>query len=233
MAPGGVVRCRVTTGTAAGAAETAGDGGARVKGFYGPAAQSVVRRAIADAEGATSAEIVVVVHVESGAYRDSDQRMGLVVALLALCVFLYHPAEFDFTYLPLELALSFGIGLLLSLGVPPLRRALTSRRRMDAAVRSAARAAFVERGVHRTRGRTGVLVLVSTFEKRVELVGDVGVDESTITADLRSRFEASVGGNDVGRFADAVRELGTALGRRLPRQHDDVNELGDAVVEAA
>src|SRR5438045_3928208 len=42
-------------------------------------------------------------------------------------------------------------------------------------VLAAARAAFVELGVHRTRARTGVLVYVSVRERRVELVCDVAV----------------------------------------------------------
>jgi uncharacterized membrane protein len=59
---------------------------------------------VADVERVTSAEIVVVLRRASGHYRQADLAAGAVAALAGLCVFLYYPEPFDFTFLPLELA---------------------------------------------------------------------------------------------------------------------------------
>jgi putative membrane protein len=48
-------------------------------------------------------------------------------------------------------------------------------RAREAAARERARSLFLEHGVHATRERIGVLVLVSLLERRVELVPDTGL----------------------------------------------------------
>ncbi|MDI1444813.1 hypothetical protein [Polyangium sp. 6x1] len=196
-------------------------------------AKDEVSRAIRALEAKTSAEVVVVVRAVSGHYRHTDWLVGFVLSLVALCVFLFHPAPFDDDLLPVEILLVFALGGSLSANVPPLRRALTSRRLMAENVRRAACASFVERAISRTRGRTGLLVYVSTFEQRVELVGDIGLDFEALGDDFaaaRRRIEASVeqtGG--LPAFLAALAELGDALGRTLPRAEDDENELADEV----
>jgi putative membrane protein len=196
-------------------------------------AKDEVSRVIRELEAKTSAEVVVVVRAVSGHYRHTDWLVGFGLSLAALCVFLFHPAPFDEDLLPVELLLVFVLGGFVSANLPPLRRALTSRRLMNENVGRAARAAFVERGVSRTRGRTGLLVYVSTFEQKVELVGDIGLDFDALGEDFaaaRRRIEASVeNASGLSVFLAALGELGQALGRSLPRAEDDENELADEV----
>jgi putative membrane protein len=197
--------------------------------FFDEAGRRLVTAAVKDAERATSGEIVVVVRPSSATYRHVDFAVGLASAAAVLCVFLYHPAPFDFTWLPLELAGAFAVGVAVSLGAAPLKRALVSRAVVSRAVRAAACEAFVSRGVHRTRGRTGVLVLVSALERRVEIVADLAV-KSPLDA---SALERAVRRHDVEAFAAAIVALGRALGETLPRAADDENELPDAPEEVA
>jgi len=196
-------------------------------------AKDEVARVIRELEAKTSAEVVVAVRAVSGHYRHTDWLVGFGLALVALCVFLFHPAPFDEHLLPFEILLVFVLGGFLSASVAPLRRVLTSRRLMAENVLRAARAAFVERGVSRTRGRTGLLIYVSTFEQKVELVGDIGLDFEALGDDFtaaRRRIEASVeGAGGLSAFLSALGELGAALGRSLPRAEDDQNELADEV----
>lgn len=196
-------------------------------------AKDEVTRAIRDLEAKTSAEVVVVVRAVSGHYRHTDGFVGFGLVIVVVCVFLFHPAPFDEHLLPFEVLLAFVLGGFASSNLPPLRRALTSRRLMEESVLCAARAAFVERGVSRTRGRTGLLIYVSVFEQKVELVGDVGLDFDALGdtfAAARRRIEESVektGG--LPAFLVGLGELGEALGRSLPRAEDDENELADEV----
>jgi len=204
--------------------------------FFDQEAKRRLTDAVREAERQTSGEIVIAVRPASDRYRHVDLGVGLVTAIAVLCVFLYHPAPFDFTYLPLELAAAFAVGVVASLGIPPLKRALLSRAAVTRAVRRAAREAFVDRGVHRTRGRTGVLVCISVFERRVELVPDVGIDPVSFHAEwsaAREALEEAVRRRDVKALASAVVTLGRALSQPLPRAADDTNELADAPEEVA
>ena len=60
-------------------------------------------------------------------------------------------------------------------------------------MRTAARAAFVDQGISRTRGRTGILVFVSLFEREVEVVADVGVDPVLLGEDWTRAVAALTG----------------------------------------
>jgi putative membrane protein len=195
-----------------------------------------VKNAVQAVERVSAAELVVAVRPSSGHYRHADLALGALLALIVLCVFLYHPAPFDFTFLPIELAGAFLIGALSSVSIAPLRRLLIRRRLMDENVQTSARATFVELGVHRTRGRSGLLVLVSSFERRAEVVVDIGVPARELGSgwtEWQARVQTAADKRDTAAFLAALAALGPLLAEKLPRSADDVNELGDDVHEAA
>jgi len=196
-------------------------------------AKEEVVRVVRELEAKTSAEIVVTVRAVSGHYRHTDWLVGSLFAFAALCVFLFHPAPFDDDVVPFEVLFAFALGAFVSVYVAPLRRALTSRRLMESDVKRAARAAFVDLGVSRTSGRTGLLVYVSTFERRVEIVADIGLDAASLGGALgeaRRSLEAALGASSpLEALVAGLRALGAALADKLPRAADDVNELPDEV----
>ena len=199
--------------------------------FTDKAAKSEVAAAIRAIESATSAEVIVAVRARSGHYRHTDYLAGFVLSFAALLVFLFDTHEFSIDWMPVDTLVAFVLGTLLSAGVSPLRRALTSSSLMRSNVRTAARAAFVDLGVARTSGRSGLLVFVSTFERRVEVVPDIGIDKVV----LGPPFEEAVRALDTALrrrasfpvFLEALRSLGPILSRALPRATDDLNELPD------
>src|SRR6188768_2418481 len=128
------------------------------RAFFTEDARSKVAAVVAEVEAQTSAEIVVALRKASGHYRHTDYLAGILVATASLLMFLFYPEPFDIDLYPIEAATFFAFGALTSAFFPPLRRALTSRRLMDRFTGTAARAAFVELGISRTRGRTGVLL---------------------------------------------------------------------------
>lgn len=196
-------------------------------------AKEEVVRVVRELEAKTSAEIVVTVRAVSGHYRHTDWLVGALCAFAALCVFLFHPAPLDDDLVPFEVLAAFALGALLSAYIAPLRRALTSRRLMESDVKRAARAAFVDQGVSRTAGRTGLLVYVSTFEQRVEIVADLGLDGAALgeafVAARRSLEAATRASSPRDALIAGLRALGAALADKLPRAADDVNELPDEV----
>lgn len=200
-------------------------------GFFHPEAKKLVKNAVAAVEKQTSAEVVVTVHKIAGDYRHTSYIGGLVVAIAFLCLFLYYPEPFEYTWLPLEQLGAFALGALATSALDPLRRVLASTRQKQQAVRAAAREAFVDMGVGKTKGRNGILVYVAAFERRAEIVCDVGVDVAAIgapLADAIKKIERSVRlDRDPERFAEALASLGPALGKVFPPLPGDENELSD------
>jgi putative membrane protein len=200
---------------------------------FEPGARERVAKAVAGIEAGTAAEVVVVARRMAGDYRAADWLAGAGAAMVTLLVLLFHPKEFLVDTMPVDVLLGFAFGAVVSAHLPPLRRLLSGRKRMERAVQLAARAAFVDLGVSRTRGRTGILVLLAAFERRVEIVPDVGVDVQALGREYEQAVAAIGDAVRRGARLDAVVEalwrLAPPLARALPASADDVNELPDAM----
>ncbi|RKH58373.1 TPM domain-containing protein [Corallococcus aberystwythensis] len=195
------------------------------------AARTQAAEAVAAIESQTSAEVVVAVRRASGDYAHIDAWLGAAVAFVMLLVLLFIPQEVHLFAFPPVVLLSFFGGVFLGRALPSLRRALTPRKLQEASVRTAARAAFTELGVSHTSRRTGLLVFVSLFERRVEVVTDYGVDPSLMGPewqDALTQLSAALTASTAPEpFFQALRRLQAPLARVLPRLEDDVNELPD------
>jgi putative membrane protein len=199
--------------------------------FTDQTARADVAAAIREVESVTSAEIVVAVRPRSGHYRHTDYLVGFALAFVALLVFLFDSHEFSIDWMPLDTLIAFAIGTFFCANVPPVRRLLTSKKLMATNVRTAARAAFVDLGISRTSGRSGILVYASMFEKSVAVVPDIGIDAAVLgpsfSAAVSSLDAAVRRGPSFPDFVAALRSLGPVLSKALPRLEGDVNELPD------
>jgi putative membrane protein len=72
---------------------------------------------------------------------------------------------------------------LLAVFVPPFARLFLGSARRDLEVRQHAQSLFLTRELFRTDARNGVLVLVSLFERRVEILPDTGLHSRLCEAD--------------------------------------------------
>ncbi|MCA9551100.1 MAG: hypothetical protein KC933_13785 [Myxococcales bacterium] len=200
--------------------------------FSSPTAQDRLTAAVVELEGQTSAEVVVTVRSASALHREGDYLAGFLTALVVLLLLLYLPWPFALYTFPLEMTAGFVVGAVVSMRLPALRRYLVMRAAKTRAVEQAARAAFHELGVSATTGRTGILVYVSLFERRVKLVGDLAVDRRVLEpgwSEAERGMERALVAGDPEAFAAAMLGLGPELAVRLPRGEDDVNELPDEV----
>jgi putative membrane protein len=201
--------------------------------FYEDRARAETKAAIASIEAQTSAEVVVALRLASGPYRDLDYLAGVLLAVVGLTAMLFVDRPFQLASFPIGVVASFVLGAFAASRLPVVRRLFLMPGRARAAVRTAARAAFVDLGVSRTRGRSGILVYVSMLERRVEVVPDVGVDAAALGpawAEAVGALERSLRPRPTfDRFLASLRALGPLLGQGLPRAADDVNELPDDV----
>jgi putative membrane protein len=112
---------------------------------------------------------------------------------------------------------------------------VTPAARRERWVLRAARAAFVERGVADTRGRTGVLLYIAVAERRAVVLADLGVRKAVPAARVgrqhrrRALDQAVARGGQRPSLPPRIAALAELCGEHLPRQDDDVNELSDEV----
>jgi putative membrane protein len=203
------------------------------RSFYQERAKREAKAAVEAIEAQTSAEIVVCLRGSSDHYREVDYLFGFFTSLAALVTMLYVERSFVLASFPVGVVAAFLLGALASSHVAQIRRLLVFPARKRAAVRLCARAAFHDQGVSRTRHRTGVLLYISMFERRIEVVPDVGIEAAHLGPEWKSavaRLEGCLAPSpDLDRFLSAMRALGPILGAALPREADDVNELPDEV----
>jgi putative membrane protein len=199
--------------------------------FLDASARAAFERAIAAIESGSAAEVVIAVRRRSASYLHANVVVGGLVAVAALAAMLFGEHVFALTSILVD---PFVLGGLAGAAVellPAIKRLLAPAAMRDHAVARAARATFVERGVHNTRDRSGVLVYISWLEREVVLIADAGI-ERTLTPEAREQAERALtaamprGGAAV---AHELEQLAPALGAAVPRRTDDVNELPDAI----
>ncbi|MBX3188569.1 MAG: hypothetical protein KF819_16250 [Labilithrix sp.] len=182
-------------------------------------------------ESHTSAELVITMKKRARAYPEAHLLFGVVFAFAALLFLLFYPRDFATALMPLDVILAFGAGYGLSYALPPLQRLAIAKKKREEAVSQAAKAAFVDLGVSKTTGRTGVLVYVALFERAVAVVADAGVTpEARAAAEGAERaLEEALTRADVRAFAETLEALGPVFAATMARAEDDVNELADEI----
>jgi len=198
--------------------------------FLDDAARHAFKEAIEAIESASAVEVVVAVRQRSARYLHANLVVGAIVAFVGLAAMLFATHEFALTSILVDpFAVGLGAGVLVE-QVAPLKRLLTPAAWRRREVLRAARATFVERGVHFTTGRTGVLVYVSWLEQEIALVPDGGIKLDLAPAMAELTAAMSRGGAAV---AARLAALAPTFGEDLPHRDDDVNELPDAIDEGA
>jgi putative membrane protein len=199
--------------------------------FLDDDAAAAFKRAVETVEQRSAAEIVVAIRQRSDRLLHTNLIVGTVVAFAGLAFALYSAREFSTLAILLDpFLLGFGAAALVEL-LPDVKRVLTSRSARAHRVAHAAHATFVERGVHNTTRRGGLLVYISWLERQVALVADSALD-ATWPADQRARAEAELSAmitHGGVAFARRLEALADELARALPHHDGDVNELPDAV----
>ena len=143
--------------------------------FLDDEARAAFKHAIEVIEAGSSVEVVIAVRRRSATYRHANVAVGAVIAFAGLAVMLFASHPFPLGSILME---PFMVGLFAGGAVellPQVKRWLTPRASRRAHVARAARATFVDRGVHNTSGRSGVLVYISWLEQQIALVADSGL----------------------------------------------------------
>jgi putative membrane protein len=115
------------------------------------------------------------------------------------------------------------------------KRLFISRKEIDDEVEEAAITNFFDQDLYRTRDETGVLVLISVFERRVWILADRGINAKVPEGQWDDIVKMITDGIKQKRPADAicaaVEKIGVLLADHFPIKPDDTDELKNLIVE--
>lgn len=200
--------------------------------FFREQAKQSTASSVKAVESLTSAEVVVAVRRRSGEYRPAAYHFGYFVSALVVVYLLVTPELVSVGAIALDAVLGFGLGLVLALNVSPLLRLLVRARTLEKSVTDAAKVAFFELGISRTSARNGLLVYVSTFEQRCQVLTDIGIDVAALGPawpKCCEELSRAVKQRDLASFERVLEGMGPILAASMPRSAEDVNELPDEV----
>lgn len=193
-----------------------------------------VHDAIHEAEQHTVGEIVPVVLGRSDRYPAADLWCGIFFALTAYFGMWILPVTVTPFGFLVAMLVAGAAGWGLAQWLPELKRPFVTRWRATAMAEEQAFQEFYRLGLHRTDAQTGVMLFVSLFERRVVVMGDVGIDakvESDTWKELDSGILDAAKREDLGSgLESAVGRMGEILHRHFPWAEGDRNELPDRVI---
>jgi putative membrane protein len=203
----------------------------KVKRIFTPDKEERVEEAIGRAEAKTSGEIVPMVVDQSDPYLHVDFIGALIVQFAAFLAALWLLPVFEPWWVLAVQVLGLVVGFLAFRHVGFLKRLCLSPKIAEEEVFERALRAFRELALNRTAGRTGILVLVSLLEHRVQVLADSGINARVKPGTWDQVVEIVLAGIRQGDLCqglcDAVDRCGEILAQEFPIQPDDVNELPD------
>ncbi len=205
------------------------------KNLFNDAEKQRIESAVQKAEQRTSGEIVPMVVDQSYDYPRAEILGGGLFSLAAavsLSWGFFGESLWHFLWL---FALCYFPFKLLIRSLPALRRRLISPVEIHEEVEEKAILSFLEQGLHHTRDETGILILVSLFERRVHVLADRGIND-VVPADswdgVVQTITSGIHRGDIcNALCAAIESCGQLLEEHFPVKSDDTDELPNLIIE--
>ena len=195
---------------------------------------------VAQTEKLTKTQIVLAVIRRSDSYAELPWKAfalgasiaGLLLLILDLSFYDWYPKLMVLIAVAGTLACG-GFFALLTVMVPGFAKRFLSPHRAEVEVQQYAESLFLTRELFATKKRTGILLLVSLFERRVIILPDKGLDDQLKENDKQSVITAMtpfLKRKEINRaFEAGLERLSLILGTTGPGGVD--NELPDEIIE--
>lgn len=212
-----------------------------------------VSKAIAAAEATTDGEIVAVTTPLSDPYHDVGLHWAVAMMILVLAWAAWRPDWLQWWFdqffggwrpeptlselltLLMVLAVLKFTAVLLILKWMPLRLALTPSATKHRRVRRRAVAIFKAAAERRTQDRVGILIYLSTGERRAEIVADEAITKVTTPETWGEAMASLLADVRDGRPGDgicaAIQQIGIVLSEHFPKSSGNPNEIPDKLIE--
>ena len=192
-----------------------------------------IRETVIEAEANTAGEIVPMLVTSSARYTEVELLGTITGLLVGIMAEWFWSDPWGSHFFNLWPVIGATAGFLIC-RIPQVKRLLVPKSRITDAVHTLALASFTEYGLHYTRDHTGILILVSLLEHRVEVLADRGINAKVeagtwqeivhmLTEGLKSKQACDA-------YVRAIRRCGEILAAHFPRQPDDTDELANRLV---
>jgi putative membrane protein len=211
------------------------------KWFLSADDRSRVGAAVKEAEKLTAGEIVVMIISASYPYPMANV-IGATVFALPLAL-IFTPAIGGWLWIGNQnMWLFLGLFMVLFILFHEvikhslwLKRFFISHKEIEAEVKEAAITHFFNHGLYHTRDKTGVLVLISVFERRVWVLADEGINAKVPQGQWEDIVKMITDGIRQKRPADAicaaVKKIGDLLKTHFPIKPGDIDELENVIID--
>ncbi len=204
-------------------------------------AKNRLRQAVEFVENRSAAEIVVSIQADSGSHATRGIILGLILPVIGLAYMLYAEQVFELWAILANTIVLEIAGALLGWSALRINPHLLGSKQVEKRVEEGAMARFYRLGVSRTRDRSGILVHVSSHEKRCVVLPDIGVQAAIDKKewDLAIKPVEEAGrlplwkGEGYKKLAEAIESLAPLLEEKVPARADNFNELADIADEDA
>ncbi|MFA5794630.1 MAG: hypothetical protein WC980_06140 [Candidatus Brocadiia bacterium] len=192
-----------------------------------------VIQAIKEAENVTSCEFVVAEVTTCDDYNTSRFAWGILFLFIAYIVS-YYFTPLDGIWLIVSQFVGFTIGFFVVGDIPILKRLFIPTIKMESEAQRRALYEFSHQGLHNTRLRNGILVMLAVFERRVVILADSAVNAKAkpeYWANIRDRIIVGIKNNAAGSsVAEVIKSMTQDFKADFPYSPDDKNELPDGIV---
>lgn len=209
----------------------------RAETVLGEAERATLETELEEAERHTTGEVVVVVLERSDRHPAGPWIAGVLTLLLgSAALATWMPWETPLLFFGAQIAFG-GLGMLAALYVPGFRRVFVSESRATEMAEEQAVQEFFGLNLQATEGRTGVLLFVSLFERRVIVLGDEGIDARLDASHWEEADNAVLEGvrrgDLMGGLERAIQICAGVLAQHFPNDGENPNEVPNHVVVRA
>ncbi len=158
----------------------------KVENYLPKSSQEKITIAVGEAEKKINAEIVPVFMTSSDDYSEAGLKGALLGAsMTALGILGYDSLMGWYQHFLLQnnwlfigaIAVGGALGYLLFSMIPAMKRTVVSRQKMKQRSAAMAERVFGEYKLFETKNRTGILIFISLFEHKIEILPDKGLKE--------------------------------------------------------
>jgi putative membrane protein len=219
----------------------------RLKSFSEKDSQKIAE-ATKTAEMKTSGEIFTVLTQECDDYHGNVFIVSIIPYLLVTAFIIIFSGTFitvlqgmvweieqdSLVFMAVIIPLIFFVVFYVLFSIPMLKYNIISKNRMRKEVRLHAESAFFRHGITATEGATGVLIFISMFERRVELLVDYKIQQKISNDKWEEVVLNIIKGIQSDNFVEVlgaeIIRCGDILSNDFPREMDDVDELDNKPV---
>jgi putative membrane protein len=193
-----------------------------------------IEEAVKQAESKTSGEIVPMCLANSDFYPAAHYRSAFVFSFIIATAFYYKwgtslDSMWFFSIIIIGMILGYFAAYL-----PFVKKIFLIKKETAEEVYQRALQAFLENNLHNTRDRTGILIMISVLEKRIEVLADIGINDKATSEtwnNLVSNLTTQITNKKItDGLVEAITTCGNILEEHFPIKHDDTNELSNKLI---